>query len=669
MLFHSFSFAQNSELLKQLKNSEIIRNSKGNCFIFTELPKTEKQYLKILFYPQLHLQKQEKGINNITLQCIAQNLKEEFADSIITNSDVSSDEYSVTIFFDSINSDFFFDILKRNIDSSNTSFSNLPEIKRNFIYTNFVPQLPPYEYIKQKNAKTFYTENHPNGEQFTKQGITNITAENCKNYYNKVLLPAKKHFLVGGKLNDSIIKKRLLLDFNKKIADIKKQKEFSKPKLPEHNTIYFYENPTELISEDTYLTLIYTSEINIDEKNYALLQFTNYITGAFKKGLLYTNLITKSNIAEYSFSEMSIKNGIFEHTIGLILLPNKLTEANKAINSFMDSLINEPITKIDLIALKNNYNEQHKLQLKEISDLIPLQEDILKYNLPVNYFFDFYKLINKTSAKEIQRFAKKHLHSKRYTITVFGKKEKMTDQLLLSATDAEINAFDKKQKKYNHIPYGFGAQDVIAQFIKKTGAEKIPDPHYIVTETNYKFKNEQVTSETEIFRKNNKYLRKSYNKTDFAKKKAYKTIIFDGKHSYNKTKTGLKALAGTDSAMVSEMSLQFPELSFHKKEYTLTLLGIDSTENEECYEIKITGHKLQPRISYYSTKDSLKIKTVTFKDSVPESTTLFKNYKKTGKKGKKLIPTLQLLIKKEYTATSKIDSINYNVKIKNAVFE
>ncbi|MEA2042533.1 MAG: hypothetical protein U9N85_08275 [Bacteroidota bacterium] len=658
--------AQKLKRIEQLKHSEIYRNDNGNNLIITPNEQPDKQYICIEYKPAPHLQKKNKGIRRIVLKCIADELKDKLSDSIVANTTIVADKQRITIFFDSIVSDKFFTIL--NHVTEEPEWKNLDIHKNSFITNEFAPQLPPYEVIKRKNKRIFYTAGHPLGEPYIKENIGNLSPKQCTYYYNLHLKYSKKNFLSRLNSKDSLIKSGLLKFHNLALPSLENPK-FPAPVLPEHNIIHFFESPAKLISDDTYLNIIYSSGFEPDKKNYSVYKLTGYIIGAYEIGLLSKALIKNTGIARHSFSSFETNFGMLEHNLGLILLPKNLAKAPEHISFLIDSIQNKSLSRTEINQLKNKYIEHFKAKLINNGNLIPLQSDILNYNLPADYFSSYFTLVRKTDIDDIQQFANKYLQTERYTMSVFGKKQKIKEQLVYTAQRAEIISYDKNESVYLNLPYGFNARSIIEAFIEKTGAEEKPDAHYISSVTTYSIQKQIVTAKTEIFRRKNKYLRKNYNITDSLKADAYQKILFDKQHPEKFSGTESVKLSSKDSAKICEMRFRFPELKFLKEDYSLKILGTDTVENQECYTVEIR-HKHYPyRKSYYKTSDSLKLKTEIFKDSTIQESVLFKSYIPIGKQKEKLLPSVQILKAEQYNAKSVVDSVNFNLRIPKVFFK
>jgi predicted Zn-dependent peptidase len=662
--------AQNFELLKQLSKSEITEVTDNSRLILSSDEKITTRYIHIQFKPRLHLQNRQKGINEICMRAISDELKNTFSDSTAANLQVFAEAYAIKISYDSLlNSGFFFEKLKTIMLEPDFSQITSKNYHREIIKNNFAPQLPPYEVLKRKNASIFYGSDHPLGEQINKEGISETDAGACENYYNSHLKNAEKDILVICNPQDTLLAskvRRLFNDFPRQTMST----EFAPPKIPGHTLLYFYESPQELMSSDTYLNLIYAkSDFNLDEKNYALYQFVNYSLSAHKIGLLDYSLTDTSAAALHTFSEMRTKGSILEHNMGLILKAKNLEKALINISRLMLKLRKEKLEPKRLQILKTAYLKKFESEINSPKNLVILQKDIARYRLPTDYFSDYNRKIQAINAADIQNFANRYLQSDKYTVTVFGKEKLLKDQLLFSSSQAEIKQYIDSEDDFKITPYKFSAEDVIRRFLSKTGAGEKNGSHFIAVKSRYEFEHETIETYTHIFRKNDKFLQKKFNRSDSTDTKPFDTKLFTGNKAYKKAGDNYTELKGTDSLRLLELKEAYPEQKYLNKETRLKLIGIDTVNQEPCYAVEIHKPQMLHRISYYSLNDSLKLKTETIKDSSIFATVYFDAYRPAGGKIKKLIPAKQRLEMNDYKVVSELDSVNFDIKLKNNLFK
>jgi len=666
---HNSICAQNTELLKQISKSQVTEISNESRIILSPVEQTSVQYIYIRFKPPQHLQNRNKGINELCMKILADNIK-NIPDSMAFGLKTISEPYAVRISYDSLaGTDSFLNQLQAVILSPNFSDLRKRNYQSDIIESNFPPKLPPYEVLKRKNASVFYGSKHPLGEPWSKEGINEINAADCENYYNNYLKNAEKDILVLYKPQDTLLHRAIRSLYNDSASQIPANV-FPAPQIPEHSLLYFYESPQELISSDTYLNLIYTkSGFKLDKKNYALYQFINYSLSAHKVGLLDYSLTDTSETALYSFSEMRINEDILEHNMGLILKPENLEKALSNITKLMQSLRKEKLTPERLQTLKTGYLKKFESEIKSPKNLIILQKDMARYRLPADYFSDYQRKIQQISAADLQNFASRHLQSDKYTVTVFGKEKLLNNQLLFSSSQAEIKQYIDSENDFKITPYKFSAEDVIRRFLIKTRANEKSSSEFISVKSRYEFEQEIIETTTHIYRKKNKFLQKKFNRSDSLNKQPFDTKLFIKNRAFRKTEENYSELKGKDSLMLAELKQSYPEQNYLNNKTCLKLTGTDTVNQTLCYVVEIDKPQMLPRISYYSVSDSLKLKTESLKDSSLFSTLYFGAYIPAGSKSKRLIPAKQNLKMRDYSVISELDSVNFDIKLKNNLFK
>lgn len=316
--------------------------------------------------------------------------------------------------------------------------------------------------------KLIFGANHPYGEQLTSASIDKINLDICNNFYNTYFKPNIGYLAVVGDITS--VEARTMVQ--------KYLGAWKSGQVPKHSIA-------------TNQQIDRTKVIIVDRPN-ALQSVINIVNPA--KLVLGSPDVIKSNIANdiLGGDEARLFNNLREkhgYTYGAYssLQPDrhigKFTASASVRNAVTDSSISEMLKEINLMVntkpekeeldrTKSNRSGSFVFSLERPQTIANFAINTARYNLPLDYYSNYLKAIEATTAEEVQEMAQKYIKPNNALIIVVGKALEIADKLKkfgpIEYYDVEGNK-TKAPEAPKAAPVGLTAQAVLGKYIDAIG--------------------------------------------------------------------------------------------------------------------------------------------------------------------------------------------------------
>lgn len=283
---------------------------------------------------------------------------------------------------------------------------------------------------------TVFGLDHPYGETMTEASISAITLEDCKNYYETYYKPNIAYLVVIGDITVQDAKKKVNKALKKwKSAEVTKQ-EFDKVTPPASTRIVMVDKPSAVQSVVWLGNVI---DLPNGHPDIEPLRVANQILGGGMSGRLFTNLREDKAFTYGAYSNFGVDQ-----------LNSTISASAKVRNNVTDSAIAEFLYEIgkmrdvlvsdeELIAAKASLSGSFGRSLESSSSAAGFALDIVKYNLPNDYYNDYLSRLNAVTAEDVQRVAQKYLLKDQLTIAVVGRAQDVASKLSAFGTVEYFN--------------------------------------------------------------------------------------------------------------------------------------------------------------------------------------------------------------------------------------
>jgi len=276
----------------------------------------------------------------------------------------------------------------------------------------------------------------------------------------------------------------------------------------------------------------------------------------------------------------------------------------------LERMITEPVSEEDLQLAKNSNAGGFARSLESPQTLARYALNIVKYDLPQDYYETYLEKLEAVSVADITRMAKKYIKPANANIVVVGNKEEVADKLKVFDADGKIDyydAFGKEMKAATVVPTDISAKEVIARYIgaisPSADIADIKSIHQVYTMS---IQGQNV--DVNLYIKDQEKLAMQM--------KMMGSVVQEQKFD------GVKAMSGgmgqetqvtTEGPLVDQFSSQVKiiEQRFYEQDgYTLELKSLEEIDGMQVYKIGVTSPKDVKSTEFYSVDKGYLVRTV-----------------------------------------------------------
>lgn len=448
-----------------------------------------------------------------------------------------------------------------------------------------------------------YGKDHPYGEFFTEESITNLTLEEITNYYQEFFVPQNAYLVVVGDVKPKEVKK-----LAKKYFKNWKKKELKPETMPQvinvaQTQVNFIDFPNAVQSE---IQVTNTIKLKKGDQDYFPVLMANKILGGGGEARLFLNLREDKGYTYGAYSSTGDDKYIARF-VASASVRNAVTDS--AVVAFLDELHrirNEKVSEEELGNAKAKYTGDFVLALERPSTIAQYALNIETNNLPSDFYETYLEKINAVTAEDIQRVAKKYFMADKARIVVVGKGSEVVEKLEkltyngkgipVKYFDREANPIEKPVFK-KELPQGLTAENVINTYFKAIGGKdavkKIESVHLTAAA---ELQGQKLNLETKTTTSGKSSTIVSIGGNVIRKQ------VFNGENGYLEAQGRKMPLDEEQKLTVKGESHPFPEMIAENA----TLTGIEKINDNDAYVVQLGENKT----SYYSVDSGLKLRTV-----------------------------------------------------------
>ena len=263
------------------------------------------------------------------------------------------------------------------------------------------------------------------------------------------------------------------------------------------------------------------------------------------------------------------------------------------------------ISEDELKTIKNYRTGTFAIRLENPQTKATYALNIEKYGLDEDYYTDYLKNLAAVTLEDVKEVSKKYVNSMKGYILVVGNQDEVAEKLKRFSPSGTITYYDPngklaEAKELKPAPAGVNATQVAEKFIDAIGGKKnLEKVESVKMEMSTSMQGMPLTI-TVVNQMPENYL-SSINMNGMVVEKK----VFNGKEGKTSGMQGERMMGEADIDAMKEESILFPELLYLEEEYEMTLLGIDSRNDEEVYAVEIIKPAGGKQTNYYSVKTGL----------------------------------------------------------------
>ena len=450
--------------------------------------------------------------------------------------------------------------------------------------------------------------NHPYGSIQTEESLQNVKLESCKKYYNDFFKPNNAYLTIVGDVSLEEAKK----DANKYFGSWKKgdvpSNEYGVPQGPSESKVSFVNKEAAVQS---IINVTYPVDLKPGSDDAIAASLMNSILGGgIFSGRLMQNLREDKAFTYGARSRLNTDPLVGEFN-AFASVRNEVTDSS--VTEFiyeMERMTTEPVNAEDLQLAKNSNAGAFARSLESPQTLARYALNIVKYDLPKDYYETYLEKLEAVSVADITRMAKKYIKPSNANILVVGNKDEVADKLKKFDADGEIDyydAFGKKLENQAIVPTDIDAKGVLDKYIKAISLDKNIDD---IKTLHQVYSMSIMGQEADI----NLYIKDQ--------SKLAMVMMMNGSVVSEQKYDGKKAMMSgmgqpkqvvEEGPMFDQMKnqVQVIEQRFYEANgYSTTLKGIEEIDGQQVYKIGVVGPDDSKSTEFYQVETGYLVRTV-----------------------------------------------------------
>lgn len=466
-----------------------------------------------------------------------------------------------------------------------------------------------------------YGKDHPYGEITNEITVSNLTLDDCKQYYQTYFQPGNSYLVIVGDITPADAKAKAEKYFGKWPAGKTPANKYHTPKPVEKTEVAFVDKAGAVQS---VINVIHPIELMPGQPDVIPANVMNTILGSGFSGRLFKNLREDKAYTYGAYSSLNTDElvGSFSASASV---RNEVTDS--AVVQFLyelNRMRNEPVTDSELELAKNFIAGGFARSLESPRTVANFALNMNMYNLPKDYYETYLQKLSNVSVSDIQRVARKYVDPDRARIIVVGNKDAVMDKLA---------RFDKEDGKVQEYDIYGNAKKAMKATATDMTIEVLMDRYF-----------DAIGGTDKV--KAVKSMDQSYSMELMGMQMTTRQVIDNGKFYMSMTAPGMNIMqqvfdgqkgkiesmgapVPTGEKELAEMRKQsypFPELLYGQEGYKAELKGVDEVDGNPCYKVLVTDPEGGTSTVYYDMHSSLKRKEVQVQEQGGQSVTTTVEY-------------------------------------------
>ena len=298
----------------------------------------------------------------------------------------------------------------------------------------------PSEIAYNISTAANFGNQHPYGDILTAESLAQITLEDCKEYHAQYWKPSCSYLAVVGDICVDEVREVLAPRFNEWNPTGVPNHSYPKAIAPEQITICYFDRPGAIQSE---VRLTYPVDLHPSNPDRIPAAIMNHILGggAFS-GYLMSNLREDKGFTYGVRSILHLDPLDAEFKVTTSVGTEVTVAAIREILFEMNRINNEKVDAEHLILAKNSMIGSFARSIESPQTLANRVLNIMRYNLPADFYETFTQKIESISAEDVQAMAQKYVFPDYVNIVIVGDLQAMKQDLHNLFPNGKLVMFD-----------------------------------------------------------------------------------------------------------------------------------------------------------------------------------------------------------------------------------
>jgi zinc protease len=516
------------------------------------------------------------------------------------------------------------DLMSDIILNPNFTQSELDKIKKQMKSGLATAKDNPDAIANKVSQVLLFGKDHPYGEQMTNATVDKINLEVCNNYYKTYFRPNIGYLAVVGDITvdeAKILTEKHLSSWQH--ADVPKML-YSTNNRNTKTKVIVVDRPN---SVQSVISIVNAVDLKIGSPEAIKARITNDILGG-NDARLFNNLREKHGYTYGANSYLSADKLIGKFSANASVR-NTVTDSSVAeMMKEIKGMLNSKPSEDELNKTKNAIEGLFVFSLEKPQTVADFAINTARYNLPGDYYTNYLKNVEATSAEDIQAMAQSYFKPENCYIIVVGKASEIAEKLKkfgeIEYYDVEGNKIDAPVvQKAN--PVAITAQNILEKYLMAIGGkEKIASVNNI--ELNY---TGNFQDGTEIATKISKKVPNKCLQEVIVRGNVMQKTVIDGIKGVTINNGQESALKDTELKQAIAKGSIFYEQDPQKYGLKAVIKGVEKINEVDCNKIEYTIGDAK-WIEYFDINSGLKVKSAETRNSPNgelTTTISYSNYK------------------------------------------
>lgn len=448
-----------------------------------------------------------------------------------------------------------------------------------------------------------FGKDHPYGEQMTTETVDNITIDACTSYYNTYFKPNIGYLAVVGDITLEEAKKLVGKHFGTWQSGNVPRKITASSRATEKTKVILVDRPN---SVQSVINIVNTADLRIGSPDVIRARITNDILGG-GEARLYNNLREKHGYTYGAYSRLTSDKIIGKFSANAstrnAVTDSSITEFMKELNSIKNT---QP-TDDELIRTKNDITGDFVFSLENPQTVANFALNTARYNLPGDYYSNYLKNVEATTAEEVQNIAQKYIKPENCYIVVVGKASEIAEKL---KKFGEIEYYDVDGNKVlpptppKPIEKGITVETILEKYINAIGGkEKVAAVKDLVMNMTGNIPNGPAIITTITKKAPNKSIQEVKVMGNIMQK-----VVVDGTNAVSNSRGQETSLKDAELQQALAKAAIFYELDPKKAGLKASLAGTEKINGKDCTKIEYSIGEAK-WTEYYENTTGLKFRT------------------------------------------------------------
>lgn len=507
--------------------------------------------------------------------------------------------------------------------------------------------------------------NHPYGEVMTEATLANIDRDAIVNYYKETFTPKESYLVIVGDINKEEAEKVVNKYFSSWDGVMPNTKALGTSGSTGGNQVYFIKKPGAVQST---ISITFPMDIDPSSEDYLKLNVLNAVLG----GGVFGNRLMQ-NLREDKAYTYGCRSRISVTEDG-----SYFSAGGEFRNEVSDSAITEilyelkrittaPVEDDELNMTKAYMAGSFARSLEQPSTIANFALNIIKNNLPKDYYQTYLQKIEGYTTQDLFEVAKKYLTADNCNIVVVGNEE-ILDKLKQFDSDGKIvklDAFGDPKKEI--LPADITKEELIKKYVSVI---TMTDSEKALNKKMKKFKSYEEVMEvsmdqipfpmkmTQVWKAPNERGQKMEGQG-----MVFQRSYFDGEQGASNSMQGGKTEYTAEEIAAKKKSVgAFPEMNYSTSGMEYELLGIEERDGKMCYVLK-TNDGSSEGYDYYDKETFYKVASVNIETNEGETTEQTVTFSDFKEQDGFIFPNEVVLSVGQGTFKGKVTSRTINAKI------